>query len=70
MVARLAAEKQPGLLLDQLGSRLAVDLHPDSSMLLRSWLAPRPGHSPHTATQLRDLVQFHSVHRSIDEAFR
>ena len=69
VLARLAAGPDTQVLLDRLGPRLAVDLHPDSAPLLRRWLAQR-GLGPRVTSAVSDLLQFQSLRRSITEAHR
>jgi hypothetical protein len=69
VLARLAAGPDTPVLLDRLGPRLAADLHPDGTPLLRRWLAQR-GLGPRVTGAVSNLLQFQSLRRTITEAHR
>ncbi|GAA6525552.1 DUF5691 domain-containing protein [Intrasporangium sp. DVR] len=65
----LGAAKAPGPALAQAMPHLLTGLHRDALPALEAWLATARQDSS-LATNLRTLLQFHSVKRSISEAFR
>jgi hypothetical protein len=69
VLTRLGAEKAPALTVAQAMPHLLRGLHRDSLPALEAWLAAARQDSS-LATNLRNLLQFHSVKRSISEAFR
>ena len=69
VLAALGAAKAPAIHVAQAMPHLLAGLHPDALGPLESWLA-RLRDDRQLATQLRNLLQFHSVKRSITEAFR
>ena len=69
LLAALGAAKAPLVHVAQAMPHLLTGLHPDALGPLESWLA-RLRDDRQLATQLRNLLQFHSVKRSITEAFR
>jgi len=69
VLARLAAGKAPALTVTQAVPHLVDGLHPDALPALEAWLA-RVRQDSSLATHLRNVLQFHSVKRSISEAFR
>ncbi|MDV3222053.1 DUF5691 domain-containing protein [Intrasporangium sp.] len=69
VLTRLDSAKAPGLLLAQAMPQLLAGLHHEALPALEAWLA-RDRDDTAVATQLRTLLQFHSVKRSISEAFR
>ncbi|EWT04556.1 hypothetical protein N864_11405, partial [Intrasporangium chromatireducens Q5-1] len=69
LLAALGAAKAPLVHVAQAMPHLLTGLHPDALGSLESWLT-RLHDDRQLATQLRNLLQFHSVKRSITEAFR
>lgn len=69
VLARLGADKGTGMAVGQAMPHLLTGLHPDALPALEAWLA-RERQDGALATNLRNLLQFHSVKRSISEAFR
>ena len=68
VLARLATLKAPSVHLPQAMPQLLAGLHRDALPALEAWLA-RARNESSVATHLRNLLQFHSVKRSISEAF-
>jgi hypothetical protein len=68
-LARLGAVKSPALAVAQSLPHLFEGLHPQALPALEAWLA-RVRNDNALATNLRHLLQFHSIKRSITEAFR
>ena len=69
VLARLGTLKAPGVHLPQAMPQLLAGLRRDALPALEAWLA-RARNESSVATNLRNLLQFHSVKRSITEAFR
>lgn len=69
LLAALGSAKAPSLHVTQAMPHLLAGLHPDALGALESWLSRVHG-DRHLANQLRNVLQFHSVKRSITEAFR
>jgi hypothetical protein len=69
LLAALGAAKAPALHVSPAMPHLLAGLHPDALGALESWLAQLRD-DRHLANLLRNLLQFHSVKRSITEAFR
>ena len=69
VLARLGTMKAPAVQLPQAMPSLLASLHPDALPALEAWLA-RMRNETSVASHLRNLLQFHSVKRSISEAFR
>ena len=69
VLARLGAEKAAALTVTQAVPHLVHGLHPEALPALEAWLA-RVRQDSSLATHLRNVLQFHSVKRSISEAFR
>jgi hypothetical protein len=68
-LARLGAAKAPALGVAQALPHLLEGLHPHALPALEAWLA-RVRNDNSLATNLRNVLQFHSIKRSITEAFR
>lgn len=68
VVARLRATKTPALVVGQTMPHLVAGLHPSALRALEDWLAHARDDAALT-THLRNLLQFHTVKRSISEAF-
>lgn len=68
VVARLRASKIPAPVVGQAMPYLVAGLHPQALGALEDWLA-RARDDTALTTHLRNLLQFHSVRRSITEAF-
>ena len=69
VLERLQSSKTPSLPVAQAMPHLVRGLHPGALGALEAWLA-RVGDDLQLMTNLRNLLQFHSVKRSITEAFR
>lgn len=69
VLARLGAAKGAATHVAQAMPQLLAALHPDALPAVEAWLA-RVREDVRLATNLRNLLQFHSVKRSITEAFR
>lgn len=69
LLGALGSAKAPSPHVAQAMPHLLSGLHPDALGALESWLS-RVHDDRHLANQLRNLLQFHSVKRSITEAFR
>jgi hypothetical protein len=67
VLARLGTLKAPAVHLPQAMPQLLAGLHRDALPALEAWLASARNESS-VATHLRNLLQFHSVKRSISEA--
>jgi hypothetical protein len=68
VLSRLGAMRAPAAHLPQAMPQLLAGLHRDALPALEAWLA-RSRNESSVATHLRNLLQFHSVKRSISEAF-
>lgn len=68
VVARLRSSKIPAPVVGQAMPHLVSGLHPQSLAALEDWLAHARDDTA-LATHLRNLLQFHTVKRSISEAF-
>ncbi|WP_353508220.1 DUF5691 domain-containing protein [Intrasporangium sp.] len=68
VLARLGTLRAPAVQLPQAMPQLLSGLHRDALPALEAWLA-RARNESSVATHLRNLLQFHSVKRSISEAF-
>ncbi|MGW5238460.1 DUF5691 domain-containing protein [Monashia sp. NPDC004114] len=68
LVARLRASKTGSFVVAHAMPHLVAGLHPTALAALESWLS-QSGADRALATNLRHLLQFHSVKRSITEAF-
>ena len=67
VLARLGTLRAPAVHLPQAMPQLLAGLHRDALPALEAWLASARNESS-VATHLRNLLQFHSVKRSISEA--
>ena len=67
-VSRLGTMRAPAAHLPQAMPQLLAGLHRDALPALEAWHA-RARNESSVATHLRNLLQFHSVKRSISEAF-
>ncbi len=68
VVGRLRTVKAPALVVGQSMPHLVAGLHPQALPALEDWLADARSDTA-LATHLRNLLQFHTVKRSISEAF-
>jgi hypothetical protein len=68
VLARLRSSKTAALVVGQSMPHLVAGLHPLSLVALEDWLAHSRDDTA-LSTHLRNLLQFHSVKRSISEAF-
>jgi hypothetical protein len=68
VLSRLGTMRAPAAHLPQAMPQLLAGLHRDALPALEAWLA-RSRNESSVATHLRNLLQFHSVKRSISEAF-
>ncbi|HKX66257.1 MAG TPA: DUF5691 domain-containing protein [Intrasporangium sp.] len=68
LLSRLGTMRAPGAHLPQAMPHLLAGLHREALPALEAWLA-RVRNDSSVAAQLRNLLQFHSVKRSISEAF-
>lgn len=68
VLARLRASKTPALAVGQTMPLLVSGLHPNALPALEDWLAHDRSDTALT-THLRNLLRFHTVKRSISEAF-
>jgi hypothetical protein len=68
VLAAMGREKDAGHAVRMLRDTLPVALHPDSMPAVERTMKQGDDRQLHTA--LRDVLQYHSLHRSISEAFR
>lgn len=68
VVGRLRSVKAPAFVVGQAMPQLVAGLHPQALPAIEDWLA-HARNDTGLATHLRNLLQFHTVKRSISEAF-